>query len=182
MDLKEFVTKTLVQIVEGVQAAQTTVLTDALIDPSSNALINPSSTEREGSRMVAGKDYKAVRFVHNVEFDVAVTVSSGSEAKGGAGLFVAAIGMGAQAQKSTENIAISRVRFEVPIAFPTSRYLAWISLCLTNACATLCTDAQRGPGAPGKPSPGASREGRPFLSVLGRPSSSRGLWLLRAAL
>jgi hypothetical protein len=110
MNLKEFVTQSLLQIMEGVQAAQGQVRGNALIVPPA----------RGTGKTVADGDVEPWRHIHKVEFDVAVTASSGSEAKAGAGLVVAAIGLGAQALKSTENTAISRIRFEVPIAFPTS--------------------------------------------------------------
>jgi hypothetical protein len=94
----------MLQIMEGVQHAQERMGADALINPPA---------QRDG-KVVAREDQTSWRYVHNGEFDVAVTVSSGSETRGGAGLMVAAIGLGAQAQKSTENTAISRIRFEVP--------------------------------------------------------------------
>jgi hypothetical protein len=101
-----------VQIIEGVKEAQEQV--------GGDAMVNPLSQPDGMVRRVAPDRARSQRIIHNVEFDVAVTASSGSEAKAGAGLMVAAIGLGAQSQKSTENTAISRVRFEVPIALPTS--------------------------------------------------------------
>lgn len=96
---KEFVAHTLLQIIEGVSDAQERV--------PSGATINPRPTDGKRSE----------RSVHNVAFDVAVTVSEGSEARAGAGLMIPAIGLGAHARKSEENTAINRIRFDVPISF-----------------------------------------------------------------
>jgi hypothetical protein len=109
-------TETIVQIMEGVQQAQERV--------GGNGLINPRARQRSHGRPIVDwmepdpDDRFDGTLVHMVEFDVAVTAATGAEAKAGAGLLVAAIGLGAQAQKSEEHTAISRVRFEVPIALP----------------------------------------------------------------
>jgi hypothetical protein len=81
MNQKEFLTQTMVQIMEGVQEAQEQV---------GSALVNPPA-QRDGN-LVAREDQRSWRYVHKVEFDVAVTVSSGTEAKAGGNLMVAFIG------------------------------------------------------------------------------------------
>ena len=108
MNLKEFVTETIVQIMEGVQEAQNQV--------GDKGIVNPRSYQSGTFFVDTPPQPNELR---PAEFDVAVTASSGSEAKGGAGLLVAAIGMGVQDTQSEGNTAISRIRFELPIAYPT---------------------------------------------------------------
>ena len=111
MDLKEFVTETLVQIVQGVKDAQTKVSSN-----SSSSHISPQLStaigvlERQG-RLVAQNG----GLVHLVDFDVALTVTEGTGSKGGVGIFVGAIGLGAQNESKASNSSISRIKFQVPI-------------------------------------------------------------------
>jgi hypothetical protein len=118
MNLKEFLTPTIVEIMEGLQEAQEQVGGKGMVNP-------PSVQSSKGRSLVLREGDESSRFdgrhVHMVEFDVAVTAASGAESKAGAGLLVAAIGLGVQAQKSQENTAISRIRFEVPVAYPAWR-------------------------------------------------------------
>ena len=54
----------------------------------------------------------------DVEFDVAVMVDETVEANGGAGLFVAAIGLGVRAGMETRDATAHRIKFAVPIVLP----------------------------------------------------------------
>jgi hypothetical protein len=58
----------------------------------------------------------------SVAFDVAVTAESTDAAKDGAGFKVAVLGVGAsaggEASLASKNVAVTRIRFEVPIVFP----------------------------------------------------------------
>jgi len=101
MDLKAFVSETLVQIIAGVDDAIGRVR-----DVSATGKVNP---QWESSHH--GK-------VQDVEFDVAVTVTEKSGREGGAGLKVAMFQAGAKGESTTENVAINRVRFTVPVAVP----------------------------------------------------------------
>lgn len=60
------------------------------------------------------------RVGQNVEFDVAVTTVTSTSKKGGAALFVAAIGMGGQATSGASISSISRIKFSIPIRLPSS--------------------------------------------------------------
>src|ERR1700730_8705593 len=81
MDLQSFVTETLKQIAAGVRQAQ--------------------KDQGEG----------ATGSSQNVDFDVAVTTSEGSDKKGGAGVFVAGVGIGAQGSSSAASSTVSRIKF-----------------------------------------------------------------------
>jgi len=92
MELDEFVRKTIEQVISGVaQARDHAITNNAHI---ANGLINP------------------------IEFDVAVTVTEGSETKAGAGITVAGIGIGGHGKTELTNSSVSRIKFSVPIRLP----------------------------------------------------------------
>jgi hypothetical protein len=88
VDLKAFVAETLKQIIAGIEEAQ-----------QNGIGINSASTQ-------------------NVDFDVAVTATEGTDKKGGVGVFVLGFGLGAQGATSVSNSSVSRIRFTVPIFYP----------------------------------------------------------------
>ena len=115
MKLKEFIKTSLAEIVAGVSAAQDAVT-------PFGGVVNPKS-DLQGTQMPTyqGDDGRK-RILQQVEFDVAVTVSSATE--GGGGLSVAVPGLlgakaGGSATESKESI--SRLRFHVPLGLPVTR-------------------------------------------------------------
>lgn len=58
------------------------------------------------------------KLVLELEFDVAVTTQEDSKTKGGIGIFVGSIGIGAQGQSGTSLSEINRIKFKVPLALP----------------------------------------------------------------
>ena len=114
MELKEFVSKTLLQIIEGVREAQASV--DKL-DGMVNPYIDPTSMQKQHTLGLTGHigERKAVL---PVEFDVVLSISEDSNVKSGAGIFVGAIGLGVQGQSVDSNSSQSRVKFLIPIVLP----------------------------------------------------------------
>ncbi|MBN2313003.1 MAG: hypothetical protein JXM79_03675 [Sedimentisphaerales bacterium] len=111
MKLQEFISETLKEYITGVKDAQE-------FASEQGAAVNPSSKkagELKSYRMV---DAHTGQLLRDVEFDVAVTYSEESETKKGAGIVVAAIGMGAQTKAETTSSSISRIKFTVPVALP----------------------------------------------------------------
>lgn len=98
MDLQEFVTESLKQIMTGVSNAQK--------DPANTGVINA---------ILPGTGLYTP--VQQIEFDVAVTVSQEKGTKGGIGIFVGAVGVGTQGQSQSSNISVSRIKFSVPVRF-----------------------------------------------------------------
>src|SRR5260370_33921195 len=94
MELKDFVSRTITDIIEGVREAQAAAGSDAYVNPG------------------IGREI--------VEFDVALTVTEAAEKKGGGGITVAgflkAEGGGGS---SSSNSSISRVKFSVAVKLPT---------------------------------------------------------------
>jgi hypothetical protein len=111
MNVKEFVTETLVQICEGVQDAAKRL-------ENSGAYISPEHVRTSTDRIVRDD---ALQTVDDVEFDIAVTATDSTQAGGKAGLSVMGMGFGANAQSDSENSCTSRIRFKVPIALPQAK-------------------------------------------------------------
>jgi hypothetical protein len=111
VELKEFVTETLTQIIDGVKAAQEHAKgVGAAVSPK--GLYAPKAGEKS---WYAGQNATPV---HMIEFDVAVSASSDDKAKGGAGLFVGPVALGAQGETGTSSGTVSRIRFNVPMILP----------------------------------------------------------------
>lgn len=112
MELKDFVKETLSQIIDGVMSAQEYVADKgAKINPTF-----PSLYRNKGGEALY--DENTSTFSQHVKFDVGVTVSEGTKTKGGIGIFVGEIGIGAQGQSNASNQSMSRISFSVPILFP----------------------------------------------------------------
>jgi hypothetical protein len=107
VDLKDFVSQTLTQIIEGVKAAQEAA-------KEHGAEVNPDTAGGVGSHMtsMSGKNLR------NVEFDVALTVAEGTGTKGGIGIVAGAFALGSSGQSTSQNSSVSRVQFSVPLALP----------------------------------------------------------------
>jgi len=112
MELKDFVSETLKQIIEGVKAAQEqTGQMGGKVSPS--LIANPD--------LVGVVTEKQQQPVQMVEFDVAVTEATGKGSKAGIGVFFGAIGAGAQGESQSSSTAMNRIKFSVPLLLPTGR-------------------------------------------------------------
>lgn len=117
MELKEFVAESVKQIFEGVQEAQSSIDgEDAIVVPS----VVPKSDADWHPSVVgyASKASKYLPLVQMVEFDVAVTVETQGEKKGGIGVVIGSVGIGGTKSSSDAASSVSRIRFGVPIALP----------------------------------------------------------------
>jgi len=111
MKLQEFVSETLKEIIAGVKESQKYA-------ESEGAWISP--------HMFAHGDKTSIRYIaekgganiEQIEFDVAVTSTEGSATEAGAGIFVAAIGLGAKGKSDTSSSSISRIKFSIPLGLP----------------------------------------------------------------
>jgi len=106
------VTETLVQIAQGVKAAQALVVLDgAVINPSLSGAASINS--QHGLLPTHGGVAARV-----VNFDVALTVNEVTGTKGGIGVFVGAVTLGSSGQSNAENVSVSHVKFSVPMSLP----------------------------------------------------------------
>lgn len=113
MDLREFVSDTIFQIIAGVKEAQEKA-------SELGGDVNP--------RLSSGSDHAAKHgflrttggLAQIVQFDVALTIKEGSGTKGGIGVFAGAVNLGSSGQSSNESSSVSRVQFSVPLSLPIS--------------------------------------------------------------
>lgn len=94
MDIKEFVSDTLKQIIDGVVEAQ-------------------KYAKEKDAVVVPYHDYQK-----NVSFDVAVTVDESKEKEGKAGITVWSIGGSVSGKTESSSSTVSRIKFEIPIELP----------------------------------------------------------------
>lgn len=111
MDLKEFVSSSLIQIVEGVLSARETI--------GSRAVLVPALRWKSEQTLTLDESIQAER----VEFDVAVTVEAETGGKADGRIKVLGIGIGAglEASHLRQNSTASRVQFGLTIGLPQSR-------------------------------------------------------------
>ncbi|MFZ5842855.1 MAG: hypothetical protein ACOY3E_08130 [Pseudomonadota bacterium] len=125
MDLKDFVKSTLCQIAEGISAASLELAqTNAIVNPS-DIVVNSENSQaygrtRSSSQSVPQNDS---RIVEKVDFDIAVSVQEGTETSAGIKVSVMSIGLGAGGKSEAKAGSESRIKFSVPMVFPTGKKL-----------------------------------------------------------
>jgi hypothetical protein len=115
MELRKFISETLMQIVEGIEDAQR-----GLKDKESEAIINTNMTATDVGHVVTGGRRRPVEFV---EFDVAILADEATEKRAGGGITVASIlklDAGGKTNKSAGSE--SRIKFKVPMSYPMHKY------------------------------------------------------------
>ena len=114
MELKKFVSETLISIMHGVEDAQT-----QLKEQGSTSVINATKDLSPRGEVHSSTNPKR-RDIENIELDVAVT-SSSIESKGNKGkLNIKVIQYDSNKGSSGSNSATSRIKFSIPIAYPAS--------------------------------------------------------------
>ena len=114
MKLQEFVSETLKEIIAGVKESQKYA-------ESEGAWVSPrmfTRGDKTSIRYLADKDHANIE---QIEFDVAVTSTEGSATEAGAGIFVAAIGLGAKGKSDASSSSVSRIKFSIPLGLPTQK-------------------------------------------------------------
>lgn len=115
--LRDFVGSALTEIIGGIADAQEQVGQKEGADWS-RAKIVPNWGNVSDPENVSHID--TGQTVQMVDFDVAVTIGNSEGGSGKAGLVVPGLGveLGAKGEKSAEQTSVSRVRFRVPVAWP----------------------------------------------------------------
>lgn len=103
MKLEDFVATSLVEVVKGVAKA-----IDDTKECKGAVAINPRGNNQQRSD------------VQLVDFDIAVSVKEDKTKDGGGEIKVMALSIGAKAGSATAQELISRVRFSVPISWPST--------------------------------------------------------------
>lgn len=110
MELDEFVSTTLRQIINGVQTAQ-----DELSD--SGATVNPTNIAIRTDQL-GGRGHQRGNIVRNVDFNVAVAASQEESSEAGAGIFVGGLGLGVRESGGEASQHMNRIKFTVPLLLP----------------------------------------------------------------
>ena len=104
MELKEFVTGAILDIIEGVREAQEKNTTDAIIN-------SPTFEDQPGPRKLM-----------DITFDVAISAAEITEKGRGLGVSAARTVYGVfKRERKTEESSVSRVQFTIPVRFPSSK-------------------------------------------------------------
>lgn len=121
MDIATFIKETLVQIAQGIEGANEKL-------KGSTAVVNPRGirpSPKDDTKFfgyLEEKDTeKFLRVVQEIEFDVAVYATEGTETKGGIGIMVGTIGLGSHGKSQAGSSSESRIRFKVPMVMPCSK-------------------------------------------------------------
>ncbi|HEX7044483.1 MAG TPA: hypothetical protein VF203_07700 [Burkholderiales bacterium] len=117
MELKDFIKTTLVEIVRGIEEA------DSELEGSS-ARVNPPNMMGTSGHMIVvpqPEDGPLSPFVEKIEFDVAVFAKEGNQTQGGLGIMVGSIGIGGKSKAEGTSGSESRIKFSVPVMFPQSK-------------------------------------------------------------
>lgn len=112
MELQDFISGTLVQIINGVANAQAQTST-------SGAVVSPKV--HAGPEVASPLGYlwcDSQQFAQIVQFDVALTTTKGKAKKGGIGILAGAITVGGSGQSSAETSTVNRIKFSVPLILP----------------------------------------------------------------
>ena len=108
MELNKFVQQTIEQIIEGVSNSQNYA-------KEKGAFVNPSNLNYH-------KDGKQNYYDHpipqEITFDVGLTSSTSGGSTEGIGVFLGSISLGKKNESGTENSAITKVKFSVPVVLP----------------------------------------------------------------
>ena len=108
MELRDFVKATLEQIVEGVASAQESI-------NSRGGVVNPSnmSFQKDGAWNLYNH-----AMPQEVVFDVGLTATDKRGSAEGIGVFLGSINLGKKNEAGVEQVAVTKVRFSVPLVLP----------------------------------------------------------------
>ncbi|MCE1225962.1 MAG: hypothetical protein LWW87_05660 [Geobacteraceae bacterium] len=113
MDLKEFVSETLISIITGVTDAQEKA-------NEYGAFVNPAGLMRSTSNVSNNAiwDNSTNNYAQSIAFDVAVTAEDAGQGGAKIKVFSGIISGELGGEKSNKNSVASRVQFSIPILFP----------------------------------------------------------------
>jgi hypothetical protein len=114
MELKDFISETLFQIVTGVVDAQTKVNAmgkGGSVNPFVHQLHDSSNCPRTPSGEA----------VAQVDFDIAIIAEEGTGTKGGIGVVAGIFALGSQGQSKENFQTTNKIKFNVPVSLPAQR-------------------------------------------------------------
>jgi hypothetical protein len=111
MDLKDFVSQSLIQIVQGVRDAAGPIA-------EMGGYVSPAHSSKTDGHVTGHTLDGKGRVVHSVHFDVAIVAENDAKVSGGGGLKVMGVRLGADASAGEREQTSSRIQFVVPLALP----------------------------------------------------------------
>ena len=111
MELEQFVTVTLTQIMSGIKTAMSKV-------EEQGGKINPTISIRGDHKGHLTGSKISPLSIESVQFDVALTVSEGTGSTAGIAVVAGIFGGGARGTSSEETSQVSRVKFAIPVQWP----------------------------------------------------------------
>ena len=112
IELKDFISKALIEIIEGIEIAQKEI-------SDGGGEINPYNMygmTEEFAHIEATKINEF--FAHNIKFDISILTSELSGKKSGFGIFVSSVSLGGQLSSDQVKNLTSRISFSVPVKYP----------------------------------------------------------------
>jgi hypothetical protein len=113
MELDEFVKTVLTQVLSGITKAQGDDKVGPFVVPNKDGF----HAYPANARVASNNRLKSTI----IDFDVAITVESSGQTKGGGGLKIVGIGANVEGQLSTKDINVSRIQFGVPLMLPPNK-------------------------------------------------------------
>jgi hypothetical protein len=115
MELNKFISEALKSIVNGIVDAQNQT-------KEQGALINPGGLMRTTKSISDNAiwDNSNNNFARLVNFDIAVTVEEGTKTDAKIGVVAGLLNLRAGGSSENKELAVSRIKFEVPVLLPTS--------------------------------------------------------------
>lgn len=110
MELKEFITQTLININQGIIDAQEQ-------SKGSGVVINPKNLKKRGINHYELYNGNPVQ-VQDIEFNVVVNVTEGSDSKIAVGAFSGILSGGASNTNQNNNSTQTTIKFSLPVQFP----------------------------------------------------------------
>ena len=118
LSLKDFVRDAVSDIISGISEAQEKI-SDNNIEGSITAKLIPNYENTVSGEKRSAYYRDTGQPIDQIDFDIAVTTADTSSAEGSTGIQVVGFRLGGKADQSSEQSSISRVRFKVPVAWPT---------------------------------------------------------------
>ncbi|GAB6147333.1 hypothetical protein [Desulfocicer niacini] len=110
MNVQEFITTAITEIVAGVSEARDSTKEFGAIVGSDK----PYGYVKDNKVMTDAKG----RQITLVEFDIALTQADSTDTKGGIGVFLGSVSLGSQGASHGESKSQSRIKFTVPVVLP----------------------------------------------------------------
>lgn len=112
MELKEFITQTLININQGIIDAQEQT-------KDSGMLINPTNIRKRDSNIYEVHNGSSAP-IQEIEFNVVVNVTEGKDSKIAVGAFTGILSGGVSNTNQNNNSTQTTIKFNLPVQFPTN--------------------------------------------------------------